>query len=81
MPFTAASETLRSAFFRVSLVASIGPLSRRAVAEIERVAPTERTGVVVGRRDSEAVRAAGAMRARKDMVDRKVFELMGLRVG
>lgn len=38
MPLTATSETVRSAFFRVSLVVSIGPLLYGAVAEIDRTA-------------------------------------------
>lgn len=38
MPFTAASETVRWAFFSVSFVASTGPLLHGAVAEMERIA-------------------------------------------
>lgn len=69
MPFTAASETTRSAFFRVSLVASTGPDCRRAVDEIDLAAPTPRAGVVriAGVDATRAVR--GVKRVRKDMVD------------
>lgn len=37
MPLTAASDTVRSAFFNVSFVASTGPLLHGAVAEMERI--------------------------------------------
>lgn len=38
MPLTAASDTVRSAFFNVSFVASTGPLLHGAVAEMDRIA-------------------------------------------
>lgn len=47
MPFTAAPEKALSAFFSVSLVASMGPFSIRAVEEIDRFRPMDREGVEV----------------------------------
>lgn len=63
MPFTAASETTRSAFLRVSLVASTGLFSSLAVEEIPRIAIID-LGVVVATRD-----LAIAIKRVEDMMD------------
>lgn len=71
MPLTATSETVRSAFFRVSLVVSIGPLLYGAVAEIDRTAwkPVVGTATRVLKR--------GAKRA-VNMMKLRCFELFEL---
>lgn len=68
MPLTAASETVRSAFLRVSLVASTALLSARAVDEMERMA-TERGTVTAAMRDRMEIKRVA------DMVDGDVWML------
>jgi hypothetical protein len=68
MPFTAASDTSRSAFFRVSFVASTGPLSsRRAVDEKKAglMAAVTPVRAATGVRDALA---AGLTRVKSDMI-------------
>jgi hypothetical protein len=65
---TAASETTRSAFFKVLFVASIGPDSRLAVEETNLWPATATEGVARAVLRGAAVRAVVAKRVRKDIV-------------